>query len=280
MDFCVIMDSCGDMSKEWEELSYIIRVPLTLRMGTRELVDDGSHSQEEILDLIRNSESCPKSACPAPGEYLNYFEKNAGKRIYVITGTSSLSGSYNSAKNAERMFLEDFPDEQIAVFDSKSATAGETRLVQRILSWEEEKLDFTKVCSLLQREIETQKLRFVLEDLSFLHSSGRLKGVKYLLANKLNIMPILAATEEGTIVEVGKARGKANAMRKLFSKIEAAFMERDSVKVVISHCSCLDEAKELKKKIIELNKSVQITIVATGGIATLYAGYKGIVVAF
>ena len=37
MDFCVIMDSCGDMSKEWEELSYIIRVPLTLRMGTREI---------------------------------------------------------------------------------------------------------------------------------------------------------------------------------------------------------------------------------------------------
>lgn len=67
---------------------------------------------------------CAKSSCPAPDEYLKHFEM--ADDIYMVTLSSHLSGSYNSAMLAANMYMEDHPNKHIHVFDSLSASSGQT----------------------------------------------------------------------------------------------------------------------------------------------------------
>ena len=67
----------------------------------------------------------PKSACPSP----DYFRKsflNGAERCYAVTLSAQLSGSYNSAVLGANLAQEENEDLKIHVFNSRSASIGET----------------------------------------------------------------------------------------------------------------------------------------------------------
>ena len=136
------------------------------------------------------------------------------------------------------------PNAQIALFDSRSASAGEGLTAQQIFSCEQAGLDFAAVQHKVAAFIAGEKTRFVLEDLSFLQKSGRLTGIKSLIAEKLHILPLLAATPEGTICQTGQARGFARALAKLAEQVAADLKGRPA-ELFLSHCSCPERAEAL-----------------------------------
>ena len=120
-------------------------IPLQIRVGQKEWPDDGHINKQELFDEILETDVLPKSACPAPDAYLQRFDKNAD-RIYVITVSSALSGSYNSASLARKLWREENKGkkgQKIYIIDSKSVSVelpescaeacGEKRSVQKIL---------------------------------------------------------------------------------------------------------------------------------------------------
>ena len=132
-DFVVLMDTVGDLSPELLEREEVETIPLTLRFDNEELVAEYGIDPKLILEKVKTSKECPKTACPAPGDFISFFEKYEGKRIYVVTLSSKLSGSYSSAVMAKDIYLEDNPHASIKVFDSLSASAGQGLIVSMIL---------------------------------------------------------------------------------------------------------------------------------------------------
>ena len=237
MGYHIIMDSVGGRTKELTQMDNFSVVPLTIMIDEEEFIDYGTLDQSMLLKKIAGAKECPKSACASPDTYKEIFEKYPGHRIYVITGSSQLTGSYNSAKVAEEIFLQEYPQAQIRIIDSKSASAGQTVLAYKIMELEEKHNDFDGVIEGVNEFISRQETIFVLEDITFLKQNGRLTGIKALLATALNIVPILYGDKEGAIQQMDKARGIKRALKIYKERLIADIEEGKKKLLVLSHCN-------------------------------------------
>ncbi len=279
MEYHIIMDSVGDQTEGMKQAEDITVIPLTILIDGEVIMDDETLLQEDLLTRIKKSSECPKSACPSPEQYRQIYEKQYPKDIFVITGSTELTGSFGSASVAKQLFLEDHPDAKIAIINSKSGSAGETLLVCKIKKMVEEN-SYLEIVSKIEAFVEEQQTRFVLEDLTFLQKNGRLTGVKSFLAEKLNIVPILKANEIGQIIQSSQARGVKKALKKLYEDALSDLKENPRKDIVISHCNCFMRAATLRGQFIQEFAGINVHIANTGGIASLYAGNQGIVISY
>lgn len=272
----IIIDSCGELSKEMQEDGHFENVPLTLQIGDTEIVDDKSFDQADFLKKVAESEEGPKSACPSPDAYMQAMDCDA-EHIYVITLSSQLSGSYNSACLAKDLFLEDNEDKKICVIDSKSASIGESLIGLHIAACEEAGMDFETVVENIEKYIEEQHTFFVLESLETLRKAGRLSNLKAKLASTLNIKPIMGSTEEGRIQQLAQARGMNKALDRMVQSMMEVTQNCENRILAISHCNCKERALQLKEKIEKVASFKEIFIVDTAGVSSMYANDGGII---
>ena len=278
MSYKIILDSCGELTDEMQKSGNYINVPLTLQVGETKVIDDETFHQKDFLELVASTSECPKSSCPSPEEYMNAYDCKCD-RVYVVTLSDKLSGSYNSACLAKKLYSEVNPFAKIHVIDSKSASAGETLIGMKIAEYENMGFEFEKIVELAEEYRDSIYTLFVLEDLSFLERNGRLTGVKRLVANLRHIVPIMGSTPEGTIYQVDQTRGFKKAMSRLVDIIVGECEKKQPKDLVIAHCNCPERAEDLKEKILARYSHINININDTKGVASLYAGNKGIIVA-
>ncbi len=277
MRFKIVGDSCTDFLQEDREKEYMVTVPLTIAVGEEEVVDDDNFDQGDFLRKIAAYEGCPKSACPSPEAYMEKFAD--AEEIYVVTLSSGLSGSYNSAELAKRLYLEEHPQVKIHVFDSKSASGGQLLIAHLIEAYALGGMEFEEIVENVSRFRDDLQTTFVLESLDTLEKNGRLTGVKALVANALNIKPYMSATG-GTIKQIGQARGIRKALDKMIDYIGEVGTNLSDKVVVIAHCNCMDRAQSVEKKLLERYGFKDSLIIDTKGISSMYANDGGVIVSF
>jgi DegV family protein with EDD domain len=227
---------------------------------------------------MKESPNSPKSACPSPEDYMKEFNKDGD--TFVVTLSSELSGSNNSAELAKKLYLEENPKKNIAIFDSRSASVGQTLIAIKIKEYISEGSKFDDIVQKVNAFRSGMKTKFVLESLDNLRKNGRLSHLQAIVANVLNIKPVMGATPEGTITKFEQARGINKALISM-SKI----IERDVVKpqeriLAIAHCNCIERAHFVKDEILRRVPFKDSFIVDTAGVSTMYANEGGIIVAY
>ena len=109
-DFCmtykIIGDSCLDLTDELKKDSRFQMIPLTLQVGTATVVDDETFNQKKFIDMVKACPECPKTACPSPETFKEAYEAADAEGVFVITLSGHLSGSYNSAALAKKLYEE------------------------------------------------------------------------------------------------------------------------------------------------------------------------------
>lgn len=278
MKYKILGDSVCDLTEELKKKDFIFSVPLSILIENETIVDDETFDQQAFLKKVKESPECPKSACPSPEDYLKHF--GGADEIFVITISANLSGSYNSAKVAEGMYLEDHPDAKIHVFDSCSASSGEFLLAKRIVEMKEAGASFEEVVEKVSAYSKEKKTKFVLESLDTLRKNGRLTGIKGLLAEALNIKPIMAGTLEGNIEKIGQARGINKALVSLAEYIAKDAGNAEEKVLCIAHCNNPERAEKVKELILEKVTFKEVCIVGMGGVSSLYANDGGIIIAY
>ena len=275
----IIIDSCGELTKEMKDDPHICNVPLTLQIDGEDIVDDESFDQAYFIKKVAESVEGPKSACPAPGLYLEQMEMEE-EHIYIVTLSAQLSGSYNSAMTAKNMYENDHENEtgkRIHVFDSKSASIGETLIGLKIKECEEALMSFEDVVKTVDEYIASQHTIFVLESLETLRKAGRISWQKEKIASVLNIKPIMGSTDIGSIVQLSKARGMLNALDRMVECLLAVTKDTEKRIVAISHCNCFERAEALKKKLLDKARFKVVIILDTAGVSTMYANDGGLI---
>lgn len=278
MSYKIVIDSCGEFLDQWKGDDRFQSVPLTLTVGSETIIDDENFNQADFLQKVAACPECPKSACPSPENYRKAFDCDAD-RIYCVTLSGELSGSYNSAVLGASLLHEEKKDKKIHVFNSCSASIGQTLIGMKIAECEEAGLPFEDVISVVNKYIEEEHTFFVLENLETLRKNGRLSRVKALVATALKIKPIMGATPEGTICQLDQARGINKALVKMVDKIMEATENSENKVLAISHCNSLKRANMLKEAIQERMKLKDIIILDTAGVSSMYANDGGIIVA-
>ncbi|MCI9021862.1 MAG: DegV family protein [Eubacterium sp.] len=278
MDYKIIVDSCGELTEELKQDARVQSVPLELDVDDYHVVDDESFCQAEFLQKVKESPNCPKSACPSPQKYYDAYNSGAG-HVYAVTLSAQLSGSYNSAQTARQMFLDQYPDRKVHVFNSCSASVGETLIAMKIQELEEAGHAFEEIVERTESYISSQQTFFVLETLETLRKNGRLSNLKALVANVLKIKPVMGATPDGLICQLGQAQGMNKALERMVKEIMQRTKDREERILGIAHCNCLKRAQKVKEQIEKLMHFKDIVILDTAGVSSMYANDGGIIIA-
>ena len=278
MSYKIAIDSCGELLDEWKNDGRIESIPLTLTVGGENIIDDENFNQKDFLKKVAACPECPKSACPSPERYMKAYECDA-EHIYAVTLSAELSGSYNSAILGKNLFLEEQPEKKVHVFNSKSASGGQSLIAMKIVECEEKGLSFEEVVEQTEAYILSQDTWFVLENLDTLRKNGRLGTVKALVATALKIKPVMGSTDEGTIILLDQARGMKKALVKMVNSIEEKKSSDPQERMVgIAHCNCPQRAEMVKEEIIKRLPFKDVILVNTAGVSTMYANDGGIIV--
>ena len=278
MSYKVVIDSCGELLDEWKQDPRFESVALTLSVDGVNIIDDETFDQADFLKRVAECPECPKSACPSPERYMRAFDCEA-EHVYAVTLSAELSGSYNSAVLGKNLLQEDHPDRQIHIFNSKSASVGQTLIAMKIQECEEAGLPFEQVIETVDAYIEQQHTFFVLDNLETLRKNGRLSKVKVLVASALKIKPVMGSTEEGAICQLDQARGMNKALVKMAQAIVEKTADSGQKTLAISHCNCHERAILLKNALEERMPIKKIVILDTAGVSSMYANDGGVIVA-
>lgn len=277
MSYRVVVDSCGELTEEMKKDGHFLSAPLTMQVDEYDFVDDETFDQADFLAKVAASPNCPKSACPSPDFYRKAFEGEE-EHAYAVTLSAQLSGSYNSAQLGKSMYLEEYPNKKIHVFNSKSASIGETLIAMKIRECENAGMSFKEVVQKVEEYIASQTTWFVLETLEALRKNGRLSNLKAAVATALKIKPVMMSTPEGSIQQLGQARGINKALVKMVDNIVEVTEHPEERILAISHCNCRDRAMMVKDALLERMKVKDAFVVDTAGISSLYASDGGIIV--
>ena len=278
MSFHIVADSCCELTADMKKRENIEIAPLTLEVGGESILDDETFDQKYFLKRVAECPECPKSACPSP----DYFRKsflNGAERCYAVTLSAQLSGSYNSAVLGANLAQEENEDLKIHVFNSRSASIGETLIVKKIVECEEAGMSFERVVETVELYISTQNTYFVLENLETLRKNGRLSKTKALVASALKIKPVMGATPEGDIVQLDQARGINKALMKMVDAIVNDAQHVENKTLAISHCNCPERAEMVKEALLERLAVQDVFVLDTQGVSSMYANDGGIIIA-
>lgn len=278
MSYKIIVDSCGELTEEMKASGLCETASLSIDVDDYHIIDDETFDQAEFLRRVAESPNCPKSSCPSPETYMEGYHCDAD-RVYAVTLSAELSGSYNSAVLGQNLYKEEYGEKDIYVFNSRSASIGETLIAGKIMECEAAGMTFPEIVDTVEDYIEKQNTYFVLESLETLRKNGRLTGLKAIAATVLNIKPVMGSTPKGEICQLGQARGINKALQKMAEAVVANLEDGEQKVLAISHCNCPERAQSVKRFLEERVKLKDIIILETRGISSLYANDGGVIVA-
>ena len=164
------------------------------------------------------------------------------------------------------------------MFNSRSASIGETLIALKIEECEKAGMGFQEVVDTVEAYIEAQHTYFVLESLEALRKNGRLSNLKAFVANALNIKPVMGSTPQGTICQLDQARGMNRALKKMVDYIVGGLKDPGEKILAISHCNCPERAEMVKQMILSRVSVKDVIVLDTAGVSSLYDSDGGVIV--
>ena len=251
-------------------------IPMTIRAGEREFVDDGTLDTAKMLDYLASYNGKSGTACPGLDAWLQAF--SGADEIFVVTITGALSGTCASAVAARDLYLQSHPEAKIHVFDSLSTGPEMLLLIEKLASLVREGKSFDEICAAGDAYLASTHLLFCLRSVHNLAQNGRVSKLVAGAIGILGIQILAVASEQGTIEPVEKCRGDKKAR----SALVQAMYERGyrGGKVRISHAQNSEAAIAIERALRERFPLADIKTRLCGGLCSYYAERGGVIVGF
>ena len=281
MTWKIVSDSSCDLraaSLHSDSVAFEL-VPLRIQVGAQAFLDSDQLSVPELLAAMAAEKAASSTACPSPAAFARAFE--TADRVVCVTISSNLSGTYHAACIGREMVLEEHPEKQICVLDSRAASGAMVLLIRRAqaLIEADPEADFEAVCGQLRQYQTTLRTCFTLENFDNLIKGGRMRPIVGTLLHTLGIHVIADATPEGTIHVADKARGVGKTYRAI-TALMAKSKDCTDAEVVISHCENLEGAMALKRQILADLPVKHVDLLSCRGLTSFYAMEKGLIVGY
>lgn len=276
----IVGDSCTEVDASFLTQYPIELVPFKLYIEGKEFIDDEHLDVDQFVEEMKRSSVTPKTACPSPNDFLDHFEGDEDE-IYIITISSKLSGTYNSAALAKNIYESENPGKKtIHVFDSLGAAACQTLIAKQIHDLKRLGLSSADLVNKVTAFISETNVLFISESLDNLIKNGRISKWKGLIATTLNILPIMGSDGNGEIKLFEKVRNTNKAYQKLIELMQDGLTKKGRDTVVITHVGNYERANQLEVDIRKEGTVKEVINIKCAGLSSLYADKKGIIVAF
>jgi len=243
----LITDSASDISLKLAEENDIHIIPMNISFGDETFKDMYEISTEEFYRRLKAEKELPKTAQISINDFEEVFKKFADYDIIYVSISSKASGTYQNACIARNMILEENADAQITVVDSNTFTYGYGMWL--VYAAEKIKQGATKdeIVSYLESCTKQTEIMLTVDSLEYLQRGGRIKSSAKIIANVLDLHPILY-TEDGLIMSFSKVRGA----KKLIEKLADIVAERigDCHKMGVLHADSPETIEKLKEALL------------------------------
>lgn len=274
----IVVDSSCELNDEIRSGVNIQSVPLKITVDNIEYVDDENLDVAKLLDIIDLSSDVAKTSCPSPEDFLKAYEDD--DEVFVVTLTSALSGTYNSARLAKDLAIAENENKKIHIFNTKAASIKETLVAIMIKKLISEGLKFDQIVDKTNEYMNSMKFFFHLDILDTLVKNGRMSQIKGTIANVFNIKLILTATESGEIEIYEKVRTEKKTMKRIVELIGEVGDHFEEKILGISYCDCFDKATALKSEIIKNYAFKEVVLIQMGGLSSTYSNRGGLILSF
>ena len=275
MKIRIVTDSSSDLSWEYVKENKIEMIPLNI------FYDNNSYKENEKYDFDKHykfygtkKDFLPKTSQPSPKEFLVVFEKLAdegAEEIIVITISSQLSGTYNSARIASELLKNSKPKINVHLIDSKNASFAEGFLVEKAVSLIKSNKNITEIVKNLKDAVPNVKSVLILPTLYYLRKGGRISIAKYYLAKLLRKIALVKAGDDGTLQPVGAAGNLNEGLEKM---VEFATDEGKKIpkKLAVVYATNFDLRDKLIALIKEKIPSAEWKMMQTRAAITAHVG--------
>ena len=238
----VVVDSCGDVPKEYAAEHDIHVLPVHVIYPERDYLDGVDLDPLMIYDRFPGE--IPTTSMPSAGEvddFINDLVKAGYEKMIAVCISPHLSSTVDTV----RMVAAEHTDIKSFVFDTKNISIGSGIFAIWVASKVEDGMSFDEITAKLEAKRYDSHLMFYMNSLDYLHKGGRIGHVTYVIGNTLNIKPLISCDREGIYYMPAKVRGISRAKQKLFDLLVGYAKDNDCW-VVIPHGNNKKEADEME----------------------------------
>ena len=275
----IVSDSACDLSKEYLEKHDVTIVPLSVSFDGETYYRDGVDiTRDECYQrIVDDPKLFPKTSLPSVESYADVFRSfvEQGFPVVCFTITTLFSGSYNSAINAKSLVLEDYPDANICVIDSKQNTVTQALLIDQFVRMLEDGLSFEQAMSKLDALMASARIFFTVGSLDYLKMGGRIGKVATAATGKLGVKPVIIM-KDGDICLGGIGRNR-NKLKNSVLQVAKKYLDennKDNFIVSVGYGYDKEEGFEFMKE-VESTLDVKLdseTNVAIGIVSAVHTG--------
>ncbi|SDZ06583.1 EDD domain protein, DegV family [Proteiniborus ethanoligenes] len=264
----IITDSTAYVTKEYANKNRVEIVPLSVNF-CGEINKEGFPGEfNEFYEKLVNTKEFPTTSQPSTGDFIEAYKKafETGDEIIVLTISSELSGTYNSARLGADMLETD----KITVIDSKTSAGNLKLLVEKAVLLVEQGFRRAEIEKEILIQIKNMSINLTVDTLEYLKRGGRLSNATAFIGTLLNIKPVIGLIN-GKLEPIGKERGKKRAMEAIISMVP------ENVKIIsIAHVQNIKEAEAYKAQLEKKFTNAIITIDELGPVIGSHIGPKAI----
>lgn len=251
-------------------------VPLVISTEARSFTDDGTLNVGDMLSYLAEHKGRSYTACPSVDAWLRAFE--GGDEIYVVTITSALSGSFNSAMAARMLYRQEHPEAKVAVFDSRSTGPELHLILEKLQDCIARGLPFEQTVQEVEAYQQHTGLLFCLHSLHNMAQNGRVNKVVAAAVGVLGIRIVGKASDEGTLAQLAKSRGDRKALPEMIEQMRQAGYTGGKVR--LTHVENPALADSFAGQLLAAWPDADVQIAASTGLCSYYAESGAIMVGF
>ena len=279
MGIKIVTDSTSYIPSEYIEKYDIKVVSLNVIMNgvsKREVDIDNKYFYKEMNE----SNEVPKSSQPIPQEMIDVFKGivEVGDSIVGIFLSSKMSGTYSTANMVKEMILEEYPNSDIHILDSKTNCMQMGFAVIEAAKASAEGKGIKEVISIAEHVFNNSRFLFTPETLYYLKKGGRIGGAAALFGNIFQIRPILTVVDGETSV-FKKVRTRKKVIDEIVKEVLADIKANGLGDVIVHHINCEEDGLKLAK-VLEEKLSRKVGIQSIGPVIGLHVGPGSIGIAY
>lgn len=274
----IVTDSTADLPAQIRSENGIEMVPLTVHFGPESFKDQVEMDEHGFWAKLKTSPHHPKTAQPAPGDFLEVYRRlhAEGHEIISIHLSGVLSGTISSAQVASQLL----PEAKISIVDTKSVSLGlgmiavEASRMARAGKSAAEIVEWSKAAG------SRMNIFFTLDTLDFLHKNGRIGKAQALLGGLLGIKVILQVDREGLVAPADKVRGRSKVLPRALELMAERVPAGRRVRVSILHAQVPQEATVWLEAIRKVYQVEEALVTPIGPVIATNVGPGTVGVAF
>lgn len=276
MNVRIVVDSTADVPEYIRKQLTV--VPLNVSFGQDVYIDGVTINHHEFYEKLAACKALPTTSQPSPDAYAKVFEaaKNAGETLVVLTVSSGISGTYQSAMIA----AQDYP-ENVHIVDTLHVANGMGILAEYALDLAKQGKSAQEIVAAIEEERHNVQFFALLDTLANLQKGGRIPNSLAIAGTLLSLKPVLCM-KDGVLETMGKARGIKQGYNLLNKEITAAGIDFEKP-FLLAYTGLTDEPL---KKYLAVGSAVwqeggkDLRQVPLCSVVGTHAGANAVVVAF